>query len=71
MTTRDDHLGGVAEYNGLLVYHDEKTTTGLGGWPLLGWTIARTPRTASGGIFMALMFCKEGHYQRSNGRPNA
>ena len=59
-TTKDDHLGGVAEYNGLLVYHDENTITSLGDWPLLGWTIASTPCTASGGNFMALMFCKKG-----------
>ena len=58
--TRDDHLGGMAEYIGLLVYHEENTTTSLDDRPLLGWIIVSTPRTASWGKFMALMFCKEG-----------
>ena len=35
--TRDDHLGGVVEYNRLRVYHDENTTTSLVDRPLLGW----------------------------------
>lgn len=57
--TRDDHLGGVVEYNRLRVYHDENTTTSLVDRPLLGWIIASTPQTASWGKFMALMFYME------------
>ena len=56
--TRDDHLGGMAEYNGLLVYHEENTTTSLHDQPVFGWIIASTPRTVSLGIFMPLLFCK-------------
>ena len=56
--TRDDHLGGMAEYNGLLVYHEENTTTSLHDRPVFGWIIASTPRTVSLGKYMALLFCK-------------
>ena len=47
--TRDDHMGRVAEYNGLLVYHDEDYTTSPTDRPILGWIIASIPRAMSGG----------------------
>ena len=58
--TRDVQMGRVAEYNGLLVYHNEDDTTSPTDWPILGWIIASSPRAVSGGKFMTLIFCKEG-----------
>lgn len=34
--TRDDHLGRVTEYNRLLAYHDENSTTSLNDRSILG-----------------------------------
>ena len=58
--TRDNHMGRVVEYNGLLVYRDGDSTTSPTDRPILGWIIASTPRAMIGRRFMALMFYKEG-----------
>ena len=58
--TRDNHIGRLMEYNGLLVYRDGDSTTSPTDRPILGWIIASIPRAVSGGRFMVLMFYKEG-----------
>ena len=54
--TRDNHIGRLMEYNGLLVYRDGDSTTSPTDWLILGWIIASAPRAMNGEMFMALMF---------------
>ena len=43
------------KYQGLLVYNDESFATDTDEGPLLGWIVATTPQTASGGEYVALL----------------